>query len=295
MLKQALKDVMEERGISLGKLSMALAISTSALSQWLNDAYVGNVNKIETAVKSFLEHEREKLSVKKRNFKFVATSTSKRIFEIARLCHIKCKPGVAYGNSGIGKTTAVKEYARKYPATILIESDQTCTLKTMLSLLNRKLGFSGIGSTNSLFMECVEKLKDSDRLIIIDEAEYLTPRVLDQLRRIYDQANIGILFIGMPRLIHNIRKLRGPFEQIFNRAVGFVAQLDIPKLTDFELLLETVGENKELAKQYYESSQANTRIFETLYDRCYDMAALNKRHIDAPFIKSVAGKMMLMQ
>jgi hypothetical protein len=295
MLKQALKEVMEDRGFSLGKLSTALAISTSALSQWLNDSYGGNVEKIETKVKGFLEHEREKLSVKKRNFKFCMTTTSKRIFEIARLCHIKCKPGVAYGNSGIGKTTAAKEYVRKYPATILIEGDQTCSLKTILSTLNRKLGFSGIGSTNSLFMECVEKLKDSDRLIIIDEAEYLTPRVLDQLRRIYDQANIGILFIGMPRLIHNIRKLRGPYEQIFNRSIGFVAQLDIPKLSDFEALLEMVGESKELAKQYYDSSQANTRIFETLYDRCYDMAVINDRTIDGALIKSVANKMMLMQ
>jgi len=294
MLKQAVKDVMEGRGISLTKLSSSLGISTSALSQWINDTYSGNVNKIETAVKSFLEHEREKLSVKKRRFKFVMTMPAKRLFEVARLCHIKCEPGVAYGQSGIGKTTAVMEYVRKYPATVLIESDQTCTLKTILSTLNRKLGFSGAGSTNSLFMECVEKLKDSDRLVIIDEAEHLSIRALEQLRRLNDFAHIGVLFVGMPRLMHKFQGLRGTFEQIFNRAVGNVAQIEQPKISDFEALLEANGESKELAKHYHEASGANTRIFSKLYDRCYDTAQINERNIDSTIIKTVAHRMMLM-
>lgn len=295
MLKQALKDVLEERGISLNRLSTSLGISTSALSQWSNGTYSGNISKIETAVKSFLEHEREKLSVKKWRFKFTTTTISKRVFEIARLCHMKCELGVAYGKSGIGKTRAVKEYIRKYPATILIESDQTSNLKTMFSTINRKLGLSGTGSSNSLFTECVEKLMNSDRLVIIDEAEHLKDKVLEQLRRLYDEANIGILFVGMPRLIHNFHGLRGNFEQIFNRAVGFVAQLEKPKLSDFEALLEASGVPKDLAGQYYESSQANTRIFEKLYDRCQDTAKINERKVDAVLIKNVAEKMMMMQ
>jgi hypothetical protein len=77
--------------------------------------------------------------------------------------------------------------------------------------------------------------------------------------------------------------------------VGFVAQLEQPKLSDFELLLEAVGESKELAKQYYESSKGNTRIFETLYDKCYDTAQINERKVDSSIIKNVANRMMLMQ
>ena len=55
----------------------------------------------------------------------------------------------------------------------------------------------------------VKKLKGSGRMIIIDEAEHLPYKALELLRRVHDKAGMGVLLVGLPRLIHKIMEGRG--------------------------------------------------------------------------------------
>ncbi len=160
-LKKALKDLMEERGISLTAISRSLGISTAALSQWLNDSYTGNVAKIDEAVKGFLERQREKHRIHRREIGFVMTSVARKVFEIARLCHLDGEIGVCYGEAGVGKTEALKEYARRNTDVILIEADLGYTAKVLFSELHRRLGFDGRGTIHDMFEDVVGKLKGS--------------------------------------------------------------------------------------------------------------------------------------
>lgn len=289
-LKKELKNVMDEKGLSLTAISRALGISTAALSQWFSDSYIGNIAKIDEAVKGFLERQRERKTTKK--IEFVMTSVVKKVFEVARICHLDGEIGVLYGNAGIGKTEAVKEYARRNTDVILVEADLGYTAKVLFQELNKKLGMDGRGSIHDLFDDVVMKLKDSGRLIIVDEAEHLPYRALELLRRVYDKAGVGILLVGMPRLIANLRGKKGEYAQLYSR-VGVASKLDELKESDVDAIVSSVipGSNGTY-KVYYECSKGNTRVLTKLILRSLRVAEINNMTICPEIVRETA-KMLI--
>ncbi|MBI3584007.1 MAG: AAA family ATPase [Nitrospinae bacterium] len=292
-LRKELRDLMENRGLSLSSVSRALGISTAALSQWLSNQYVGNIAKIDDSVKGFLQREKERLNAPKKTIEFVITSVARKVFEVARLCHLDREIGVIYGDAGLGKTMSVKEYARKNSDVILIEADLGYTAKMVFLELHRRLGMDGRGSIHEMFEDVVSKVKDSGRLIIVDEAEHLPYRALELLRRIYDKAGIGILLAGMPRLIANLRGKKGEYAQLYSR-IGVAGRLERLKEKDTEEIVSSVIPSANgLCKVFYEASLGNTRILSKLILRATRVASLNNISVTADIVRETAKMLII--
>jgi DNA transposition AAA+ family ATPase len=285
-----LKNLMEERTLSQAYICRATGLSNTVLSRWLSNTYEGDVQKVCNLIESFLQRESEKYSTRKLDF--MMTSVARKVFEVARIAHIDCEIGVCYGQAGLGKTQAVKEYASLNPDVILIEADLGYTTRVLFSEIHKKLGLDGGGMIHSLLEDIIAKLKNSGRLIIVDEAEHLPYRALELIRRIHDKANIGILLVGMPKLVANLRGKRGQYEQLYSR-IGVAGRLNTLRPEDTETIVNSViKEDPKIWKSFHEASLGNTRVLTKLLMRSTRVAQINSVSVDSHIVQETA-KMLI--
>lgn len=295
-LREQVREYLDKNpGLSLSAIAKGLGISSSSFSLWLQGTYKGNVEKIMVTVESYLQRQKEKAARTLKQIPFVDTSVARKVFEVARLCHIDGEIGVCVGMAGIGKTASAQEYVRQNPDTILIEADLGYTATVLFSELSRWLGLNDKGALHSLFEGVVERLKGTERLIIIDEAEHLPYKALELLRRVYDKANVGILLIGMPRLTDNLRGKAHDFKQLYSR-VGVHARLEKLKEQDSELIVKTVlpeTNNNGIWKTFHRESNENIRVLIKLLKRAHRVAEINNVELSDSVIKEAARTLIL--
>ncbi len=241
--REQLSRFIAERGIPRRQVAAAIGKSQGLLSRYLSGKYKedgGNVGEIDQAVLGWMERMREKALAEERGpvNQFAMTRQAKAIFGILKSCHIEGQMGVIISKSGLGKTEAIREYCQKTKGVILITCRKTVALKVLLERIAEQLGISDKGVNDYIVNSVIEILKNSGRMIVVDEAQFLTTICLEILRQIYDEAGIGVVYAGMPELRDKIVG-RGAvkLEQIYSR-ISFAAQLPPLDEHDVRLILE---------------------------------------------------------
>jgi DNA transposition AAA+ family ATPase len=258
----------------------------------LNNKYKGREDYISTIVRDYLEKQKES-STSLYETDFIMTSVAQMVFEVARLSHRGREICVCYGPSGVGKTEAVKKYARLNQDVILIEADLGQTAKVLFADIHRKLGLDGYGTVHSMFEDSIARLRGSGILIIVDEAEHLPYKALELLRRVYDKAGIGILLVGMPRLISNLRGRRGEYAQLYSR-VGAAPRLGTLRADDTRMIVDSLLQSQDnVWKAFHEASGGNTRTLSKLILRAKRIAELNNTSITTQVVQETAKMLII--
>ncbi|MEO0258985.1 MAG: AAA family ATPase [candidate division WOR-3 bacterium] len=293
-IRAELRQLMEERGISLTAISRAIGRSTAAISQYLSGSYAGNISQLEEILQGYITRYKEKLRKPKLCIEFVNTSIARKCFEVARLCHLDGEMGLLYGDAGLGKTMAIKEYAKRNSDVVLIEADLGYTAKIVIAEIYKALGLPGeaCGHIHNMMDRIVERLKGSGRLIIIDEAEHLPYKALELIRRIHDKTGVGILLVGMPRLRDNVAGSNYQYKQLYSR-IGVSVKLSALRVDDVEQIVQSVlPKANGLCKEFFKYSGANTRTLSKLIARSIRVAEINNIDITADVIRETA-KMLI--
>lgn len=289
-IRAELRDLMESKNYGLSFVSTATGIAKSSISMWLNGNYKGDNAKLTDKINNFIQREQERSG--NDELPIVDISIIKYISEIGRLCHTKGKIGVCVGRAGLGKTVAVKEYTKNALDAILIESDSGYTAKSLLKEIHRRLALSGKGSVYDLMGEVVNKLNQSGRLLIIDEAENLPYRALEITRRIHDKTGVGVLLVGRNILFENLRGFNNQYDQLYSR-VKYHKLLDRLLIQDVVKILESAGQDPKLAETYLQYSDGNTRRLEHLITHSISIAKFNgKAAVDVAVIKQTSKLLM---
>jgi len=184
---------------SSAKVAKKLGMSSSTISLWVNGRYQGDNAKVEKVVQAFLDGQAQASSAPKDEFEFVRTSVVRDLEKAARTAEYGEQTRVVIGASGIGKTTAIRHIAKTRPGVIVVEAYQGMTKKAFIQVIAKQCGAIPSGGFTELFHAVVEALRDSERLIIVDEAEHLPVQALDAARRIHDFTRCGVLMVGLPR------------------------------------------------------------------------------------------------
>ena len=219
VVRDKLATWMQAKGQSQAKVAKSLGISAATLSMFLKGTYTGDNEQIAAAAWNLLELN-QKQSIAVRTPDFTMTAIASDIITVADYAHTHRDIGVIYGDAGIGKTMTIEEYAKKNPMSVLITADVTSTVKTLLEDILAGLGCkSTAGNRSQAKRQLVKELRDTNRMIIIDEAQHLKLPTLEAVRGIiYDLCHCGVLLVGNENVYNKmLGKQKAPFAQLFSR------------------------------------------------------------------------------
>lgn len=257
-----LNDLMTRKGYSQTQVARAVGKSAAVINQYLQGKYAGDVPSIDELARSFINREAEKEKSQKITARFVPTVTSRKGMEVIRYAHLDGDLNVIFGAAGLGKTMILREYAAQHRDALLIEADPGYTARVVLEELCNLLGLSKRGNMHELSEACIAALRDSGRLLMVDEAENLPYRALETLRRIHDKSGIGMVLAGMPRLIINLKGKRGEYQQLYSR-VGFALCIgdSLPQsdITDIAVSMLPGAGKEDVSEALFKASPGNAR------------------------------------
>lgn len=282
-----------ESGETQAGLARSAGLSATVVNQLLKNTYKGDkessLYKIETAIQS----RKDKASVHFKVPEFIQTTIANKIYGALTESQSVAIPRilVLYGDSGIGKTKTITEFVEDNPTAALIEVSPDFSIGTLLHEIAQELGVHSCGKHHEIRKRIVSKLQGSNRMLIIDEAEYLTPKSLDILRRIHDKAQIPVVLVGMPALYHNIKSLRKGFEQIANRMVSY--NLGTPNKNDhLEIIKSCIPHIEEsVCNAFIECSKGTIRTLILLMQDLVNWSSITGENITAKQVHGFVNSM----
>ena len=209
------KKWLTEHDKSRAWLSKKASIPSGTLSQILSLKYVSSPTKQLNQCISVLDVEGERL--KDGTPGYVIGSVHKLMEVVCNRTRKHQNFGVVTGYVGVGKTRFCKEYCAANPMSLLIESSPNMTPGVLLTRLLEKLHNAVPRGLDNKFSELVQVLSGTNYLLIVDEAERLSPSAMEYLRRIRDMAQVGVVLSGTEKLTALIKPQHGQFDQVRSR------------------------------------------------------------------------------
>lgn len=232
-----LQTYMQTNGLSQSATAKKLSVSESTISQYLAGKYP-NPETVAKKVADLLDKEEQRLSsTGSMDIPFVMTSISAQVIQTLEYARIKRNISVIHGDAGVGKTMSLEEWAKgKTDVVILTASPALSTAKSFFKYLARELKTVRGGNMDDLYLELCDRLAGSDKVIIIDEAQHLTLKTLENIRGIQERAKVAVVLIGNEMIYSKmVGRQQADFAQLFSR-IGWRKQL----LTDHFVLEDVI-------------------------------------------------------
>lgn len=293
-LRSQIEEILSREGMTATKVASGCGLSQTTFSQWRAGEYTGRIDRVEKAVEAFLARDKEKNEEVSHDYNIVMTFNVQKVLTTAARTHQYCELAVIYGDAGLGKTTGITEYAIQNPGTIIIPAKYGYSKTELFRAIAAKLGLENTSNFIKLYNVLLKKLKGTGKLIIIDEADYVTPDGLDSLRHLHDESGntFGVLLVGLPRLYTNIQGHKKHFKQFYSR---LDTKLEVESLShyDFELIIkENLPEAIEYSKLMHSLCNASARSLQKLIKNIHRILDARKTNLTKTIINE-AHKMIV--
>ncbi|MBL8260895.1 MAG: AAA family ATPase [Xanthomonadaceae bacterium] len=193
-----------DKRLSQNKVALQAGISPTTLSQWLGGNYAGNNESVEAKLQRWLETTqaaRAQADQMPAAPRYVKTPTAECVITTMRYAQMAGDIAIVYGGAGLGKTAAAMEYARRAPNVWLATmTPASAGVVPSLQVIAEALGLLNVPSgANNLHAAICRRVKDTNGLIVIDDAHVLSENALDQIRAINDSTQVALVLIGNER------------------------------------------------------------------------------------------------
>jgi len=210
-LQERLTRCLKSGVITQVDLAKRIGRTSSALSQYKNSRYDnGDVEALERDLREYFQRADERAEAAAQAIEYgrirgyVPTHTSEDVYKTIRYCQIEKRLVLVYGDTGVGKTMAAMKFCEDNPAgTVYIEAaPSTSSLRGTLRAIADEMKLSTKMPIGDLSKAVRNKLADSEKTLIIDEAQNLSIPLLNEITRWTDpdrctgEPRIAIVLIG---------------------------------------------------------------------------------------------------
>lgn len=221
-IRANVRAIMDAEGLSQTDVARESGVKYGTFTGWLAGTYQGNNDRVAGEVQIWLSARTEKKRQASRIPEapgFQVTQTAGEILEM--LGYAQMVPGIVVvaGGAGIGKTKTAEHYMATNPNVWMVTMEPCLSNPyPMLGAIAERMGITEKVQTK-LSRAIGRKVSGTGGLILVDEAQHLASKSLDQLRSIHDIYAVGIALLGNEAVYSRLEgEGRTPgYAQLFSR------------------------------------------------------------------------------
>lgn len=261
-LAEQLQNYLNLHNLKPASIAPDVGYSRVSITRYLSGTYGSDVSGIERNVARFLsEHTDNVVEIpaaaqkKAQKPRFFESRDAKAVLGVCQSCQEYVSMGVVTASSGLGKTHALREYA-KLPHVVYIECGGSMCRSDIVNAIENGVGLPHRRGTVWQREEAIFEFFNYNKgyLLIIDEADKLINNrqfsKIEVLREIYDHSSVGIVFAGEPELIVLIKTYldRIAKRTVFKAELKGLAPSEVEDyLNDFDVAPDAMLEFKSRA------------------------------------------------
>jgi len=207
--------------VTSGQVAQEISVSPSTLSQVLNGLYKADPVKIVEKLENWLRLREQRDSNPSTDPGFVLTPTAKLIMDDLTYAQITESIVVIYGASGVGKSKTLDEYQRTNNNVWKVTaSPSRSSLTECLYEIAMELGMDQAPRTKGPLARVIrQRLKGSEGLLIVDEADHLDYPTLEELRILQEETGVGMVLVGNNKVYTQLTggRRNEEFARLFSR------------------------------------------------------------------------------
>lgn len=252
-VRSAVQKEMQEAGMTQAQVSKETGINQARLNQWLKGSYKGNTRKIDEEMAKWLESRRARAASANQlpsTPDFVEMPSAKRIRACFSYCQMAGDMGLVYGAAGVGKTETAEDYKKRTPSVWIATMSPDCrSAATALEEISDAVGVEHVSGAARMRRAVERRVKDTQGLLIIDDAQALGIEALDSIRSIHDRTGIGVVLCGNEQVFARMTggNRAAYLDRLYSR-IGKRVQLRRPTKRDVEMLIDAWGVKGDTAR-----------------------------------------------
>lgn len=197
-LRSTLRTLIDNQDVTGAQIARETSLSQAAVSQYLRDKYTGDNDAVARTLTTWLGARNSAETALPVIPEYIETPTAAKITAALTYAQLTHTIALIYGNPGVGKSQALKQYAATGNNVwrLTASKSRTNELETMYELA-LEMGISDAPYQRGALSRLLRhRLRDTNALIIIDEADWLNHDAIEELRILQEECNIGLAFAG---------------------------------------------------------------------------------------------------
>lgn len=246
-LPDQVRSALHRQGVSQAAAAREIDTSASALNQWLQGKYKGDIPALEAKVEIWLaalDRRDETDGSMPEAPRFFRSPSADKIINALTYGQMAGDIVCIYGGPGVGKTVSLRHYQDCNPAVwIATMAPDSAPVVPALEEIAEAVGLRDLGGGGRRIARAIRrKIEGTRGLLIIDEAQHLSVAALEELRSIHDATGVGLALVGNEAVYARLTggNRASHFAQLFSR-IGVRLFVKRPVVGDVKALAAAWG------------------------------------------------------